>query len=80
MEEVALAGGIAPKLFPVDEAWWWARSDWAWVRAAAVFFLWSTEIVSGCLYSSSSAIAFIISGGGDAAYSVFVVVVVVAVF
>lgn len=33
MEEVALAGSIAPKLFPVDEAWWWARSDWAWVRA-----------------------------------------------
>lgn len=32
MEEVALVGGIAPKLFPVDTAWWWARSDWAWVR------------------------------------------------
>ncbi|CAM9352515.1 unnamed protein product [Ectocarpus sp. 6 AP-2014] len=31
MEEVALAGGIAPKLFPVDQAWWWARSDWAWL-------------------------------------------------
>eukprot|EP00903_Cladosiphon_okamuranus_P007277 g7053.t1 len=31
MEEVALAGSIAPKLFPVDQAWWWARSDWAWL-------------------------------------------------
>eukprot|EP00752_Nemacystus_decipiens_P001260 g1258.t1 len=31
MEEVALAGGIAPKMLPVNEAWWWARSDWAWL-------------------------------------------------
>lgn len=33
-EDIALAGGIAPKLFPVDEAWWWAKSDWAWVGAS----------------------------------------------
>lgn len=35
-EDIALAGGIAPKLLPVDEAWWWAKSDWAWVGAQHV--------------------------------------------
>ncbi|CAM9504999.1 unnamed protein product, partial [Hapterophycus canaliculatus] len=36
MEEVALAGSIAPKLLPVDEAWWWARSDWAWLAYCVI--------------------------------------------
>ncbi|CAN0490313.1 unnamed protein product, partial [Scytosiphon promiscuus] len=30
LEDVALAASVAPKLVRVDEAWWWARSDWAW--------------------------------------------------
>eukprot|EP00904_Undaria_pinnatifida_P009710 jgi/Undpi1/586/HiC_scaffold_10.g04050.m1 len=35
-EDVAIAGSVAPKLIRVDEAWWWSRSDWAWLTFCIV--------------------------------------------